>query len=153
VTAGAALVASSVAARWCSWNITPSLPRGLYVIHHAAAPAIDTFVVFDVPAVVSDLVSSRHYLPHGARLLKRIVAVAGDHVCLDGHTYAVNGRTIGSVRASDALGRPLPRYRVCGFVHPGEAYVATPAPLSFDSRYFGPVPLSALSVVTPQWTY
>src|SRR5450432_4316441 len=69
VTAGAALVASSVVARCCSWNITASLPRGLYVIHHAA-PAVDSIVVFDVPAAVSDLVSARHYLPPGARLLK-----------------------------------------------------------------------------------
>src|SRR5450432_2842560 len=70
VTAGAALFASSVAARWCCWNITPSLPRGLYIIHPDAAPATDSVVVFDVPAVVSVLVSARHYLPPGARLLK-----------------------------------------------------------------------------------
>ena len=27
------------------------------------------------------------------------------------------------------------------------------APLSFDSRYFGPVPLSTLTVVKPLWTF
>jgi type IV secretory pathway protease TraF len=31
--------------------------------------------------------------------------------------------------------------------------VATSAPLSFDSRYFGPVRLDTLTVVTPLWTY
>ena len=41
----------------------------------------------------------------------------------------------------------------CGAVPKDSAFVATSARLSFDSRYFGPVPLSSLTVAVAVWTY
>jgi type IV secretory pathway protease TraF len=53
----------------------------------------------------------------------------------------------------DSRGRPLAPARFCGGLPPGAAFVATPAPFSFDTRYFGAVPLSTLIVVRPLWTF
>jgi len=87
-------------------------------------------------------------------LLKRVVALAGDVVCLDQRGYSVNGAIIDVVAGVDLSGRPLPPpYRFCGLVPPGEAFVAGHGPSSLDSRYFGPVPLRTLTVAVPLWTY
>jgi conjugative transfer signal peptidase TraF len=134
-------------------NMTASVPRGLYRRRSDIAPVSGKTVVLPVPGQVRGLVSDRRYLPPGAQLMKVVVAGPGDQVCLDGAEYRVNGRLIGTVRDADSLGRRLEPYRFCGDVRPGEAYVATSAPLSFDSRYFGPVPLSTLTVVEPLWTF
>jgi conjugative transfer signal peptidase TraF len=153
LSAGAVIASAAALAGRLTWNVTASLPRGLYAIDRGVGPARGDTVVFKVPVSVADLVLARRYLPDGAQLLKRVVAVAGDDVCLDGRLYAVDGQAIAAVRAEDSLGRPLPRYRFCGVVGSGEVYVATEAPRSFDSRYFGPVRVSDLTVVKPLWTY
>ena len=75
------------------------------------------------------------------------------HVCIDNATVVVNGQTIGAVPHADSRGRPLTPFGFCGPVAPGTAFVATTTRLSFDSRYFGPVPLSSLTVAIPLWTY
>lgn len=58
-----------------------------------------------------------------------------------------------SVARQDSAGRPLAPFRFCGALPHGMAFVATSSPLSFDSRYFGPVPLSSLTVAVPAWTF
>jgi type IV secretory pathway protease TraF len=51
------------------------------------------------------------------------------------------------------MGRPLVPARFCGEVRAGTAFVASPAPTSLDSRYFGAVPISTLTVVRSLWTF
>jgi conjugative transfer signal peptidase TraF len=145
--------AAVLAARRCVWNLTPSVPRGLYLRRGDARVTVGATVVLPVPPRARSLVIERHYLPPGAALMKRVVALPGDRVCLDGETYLVNGRALARVRHVDSRGRSLPLYRFCGQVPPGRAFLATTEPLSFDSRYFGPVDLSTLAVVTPLWTF
>jgi conjugative transfer signal peptidase TraF len=146
--AGAARLATHLV-----WNDTASVPRGLYWRRPTWSAAVGRTVVLPVPARGQPLVTQRHYLPRGVDLMKLVVAMPGDRVCLDGHAYRVNGRVIAAVRATDSRGRALDPYRFCGEVPLGQAFVATSSPLSFDSRYFGPVPLATLTVVRPLWTY
>ena len=75
--------------------------------------------------------------------------------CLSRRRDLPGQRALARSRPSRRLSRSLAPepYRFCGEVPPGQAFVATPAPLSFDSRYFGPVLLATLTVVTPLWTY
>jgi conjugative transfer signal peptidase TraF len=153
LVAFSACAVAVLAARRFVWNLTPSVPPGLYLRRVGAPITVGSTVVLPVPPRVRELVRERHYLPPGATLMKHVVALPGDHVCLDGDTYLVNGRALARVRRVDSRGRPLPLYRFCGEVPPGRAFVATAEPLSFDSRYFGPVDLSTLAVVTPLWTY
>ena len=138
------------------WNWTPSLPLGLYWLSpgYRRQVRVGTLVAFPVPAQVRALVTERKYLPPGALLVKPVVAAAADSVCTDGGTLTVNGAPLGAIRTADTRGRPLPRDERCGPLPQGQVFVASHLPTSFDSRTFGPVPLSDLrGTVTPLWTY
>jgi conjugative transfer signal peptidase TraF len=147
------LVLAARLGRLFVWNVSPSLPRGLYVLRLAATPLRGSIVTFQPPPRVAALIAVRAYLPSGACLLKLVVGLPGDKACVGRESFFVNGRALGSVASRDSMGRPLSPASFCGVVPAGLAFVATPAPLSFDSRYFGPVPLSSLTVAVPVWTY
>jgi conjugative transfer signal peptidase TraF len=148
------LVGSSAPlARDLTLNLTASLPRGLYALAASRRVGAGDIVSFPVPRAVQDLVLQRHYLRPGATLLKHVVAVEGDRVCLDHRRFVVNGHELALIRYTDSRGRPLPSYDFCGPVLAGEVFVATAAPTSLDSRYCGPIALSALTLARPLWTY
>lgn len=153
---GLAVVFAMPLAVLCSqltFNMTPSLPRGLYTLTPGRIPERGDVVTFAIPSTLAPLVASRHYLPSSFWLLKRLVAVPGDHVCLDGERFVVNGQTLSLVAHADALARPLPApYRFCGVVPVGLGFVATRPPTSLDSRFFGPIALNQLTPAEPTWT-
>ena len=152
-TAGVSAVACLVGSHLL-WNWTPSLPLGLYWVSTRAEADVGALVAFPVPAGVRALVRERRYLPPGAVLVKPIVAAADDDVCTDRGTLTVNGAPLGAVATADTRGRPLPHDTRCGPLPGGVVFVASHLPTSFDSRTFGPVPLSELrGTVTPLWTY
>lgn len=154
VLAGAlTITAAAFAGRFFTWNLTPSLPRGLYLLRPDLPPQLGSIVLFSVPESVRGLVHRRDYLPEGARLLKLVVALPGDPVCVAKSTLVVRGESMATVRRTDSLGRRLLPVSFCRSIPPDYAFVATPGSLSFDSRYFGPVPLSSLTEVRPLWTF
>jgi conjugative transfer signal peptidase TraF len=135
------------------WNPTSSLPRGLYLLDRTAPIVRGAVVSFAPSPRAAALITERRYLPSGSQLLKIVVGLPGDDVVIDVTSFSVNGRAIGAVARHDSLGRPLTPARFAGKLPRGFAIVATQARLSFDSRYFGPVPLSSLTVAVPVWTY
>jgi conjugative transfer signal peptidase TraF len=147
VTASAALTASHL-----TRNYTPSLPLGVYWLRPGLPPIQGEIVDFAIPSAATSLIVGR-YLPVGFHLLKRVVAVRGDRVCLSDRQYSVNDVTISTIASVDSLGRTLPVFSFCGDVPLGMAFVATSVPSSLDSRYFGPVPASALTVARPLWSF
>jgi type IV secretory pathway protease TraF len=115
---------------------------------------VGALVAFPVPAHVRALVLERRYLPPGALLVKPVVAMRPDCVCTDSGTLTVNGTPLGAIATEDTQGRPLPHDERCGPVPEAVVFVASHFATSFDSRTFGPVPLSNLrGTVTPLWTY
>ncbi|MFC7208876.1 S26 family signal peptidase [Comamonas endophytica] len=108
-------------------------------------------------APVVDWMRDRGYLAAGgcdmqvAPLLKPIQAIAGDVVRLQpGRPAVVNGRELQNTRALPFMrAYPAGEYQV----GPGEVWVfSSYSDGSFDSRYFGPVPLSRVrGIATPLW--
>jgi conjugative transfer signal peptidase TraF len=136
-----------------TWNATPSYPRGLWRVASASWERGD-IVLIETPPAHPAFVDARRrgYLPGGlsrsgcAPLLKRVVAIAGDHVAL-GECVVVNGRPLpnSEILAVDSAGRVLPRSAPSGCVPPGQVWVVSEhSALSFDSRYFGALPVSAI---------
>ncbi len=147
-------------------NTTSSEPEGLYVVVKRHPNAITTGRLVDACPPASSVIRlgvNRHYLatgtcPDGAvPVLKQIEAVAGDTVSLSPNGVAVNGRLLPNTAplAHDPQGRPLPHYPFGTYhVRRGQAWLlSTFSPFSFDSRYFGPVPVAAIrAIVRPLWT-
>jgi type IV secretory pathway protease TraF len=98
------------------------------------------------------MVAARRYLPPDWRLLKRVVALPGDQVCLDDKRYVVRGAVLSLIADHDQLGRPLAPYPFCSTVPPGTVFLIAHGASSLDSRYFGPVPFSDLTPAVPLWT-
>lgn len=143
-------------------NFTPSLPIGLYR-RVSGIPSRGDLVVACLPKHASEFARARGYLwrgdcPGGAAPVGKVVlAVAGDTVSLTRDGFVLNGIAVPSSRmvARDSRGRPIPHYPFgCYLVRAGEVWLFSPFhPLSFDSRYLGPVPASAVrSRIAPVWT-
>lgn len=146
-------VVGSVVASSLVWNLSASLPRGLYRRDRGAPLRRGVVVSFRPPPHAAALIAERAYLPADASLLKVVVALPGDRACIEGDSFTVNGEGFGPVVLHDSIGRALAPFRFCDVVPPENAFVATRSRLSFDSRYFGPVPVALLTVVVPVWTY
>lgn len=118
------------------WNVTSSVEIGLYWIS-PRSPATGDIAAVRLPAAVADLAHLRGYLPRSALLLKPVAAVGGDHVCRWGSRILINGwlRVIAADR--DRAGRTLPVWRGCRTLRPGDVFVLSRMPDSFDGRYYG----------------
>src|SRR5450631_3272902 len=88
-------------------NVTTSMPRGLYWLRHPGSLHRGDPVYLPVPASIRPLVDERRYLPPNFRLLKRVVALPGDHVCTDNNRYVVGDRLLSVIASRDQAGRPL----------------------------------------------
>ena len=126
------------------FNPTPSLPKGLYRIV-SGAPQKNDLVSFCLQGEFAELALERGYLepgscPSGLRpLLKRLAGLPGDSV--DPSAFPI--------RSVDSHRRPMSPALAPGVVPPGMALVLADHPGSFDSRYFGFVPLESLQRVEP----
>ena len=139
----------------CGWlgvrfNLSPSLPAGLYVATKMPARLIE----FCPAEPYAALAIQRGYrdegtCPDGAMpLLKPIVAIGGDSVDISAEGITVNGSLVrnSAPLCVDTKGRTLPAWHFGHYVvAPGTVWVASSYnPRSFDSRYFGPVPISSI---------
>lgn len=140
-------------------NLTPSLPRGIYKIERGRA-SLGDLVAVCLPESYGAFGRERGYVGHGAcpgraaPLLKRIGAVGGDHLEITADGVLVNGQLLqGPAPAVDSQGRaldPLPARDLV--LARGEVWVFAPHPRSWDSRFFGPLPVASLrGRVRPLW--
>jgi conjugative transfer signal peptidase TraF len=147
--------ASSEPAPVLIWNASKSAPIGLYHVQPVGTLFVTTLVVVIPPEPLATFLSQGGYLPHGVPLLKRIVALAGQSVCRDELSISVDGIEIGAARERDRRGRMLPVWQGCRTVANGEVFLMNwDEPASLDSRYFGPIPKSAIiGRAEPLWTF
>jgi len=130
------------------FNPTPSLPKGVYRLA-PGAPEKGDLVSFCLEGEFAELALERGYLepgscPSGLRpLLKRLAGLPGDPV--DPSAFPI--------RSVDSQGRSMFPALVPGIVPSGMALVLADHPGSFDSRYFGFVPLESLQRVEPVFIF
>lgn len=140
--------------RVAMWNVTTSVPTGLYVIRVKAGLQVGERVAIEPPPALRRLLAERGYVPAGVPLIKRVAAVSGQRICRFGHVVTIDGEFAGGARVNDRRGRPLPAWSGCRTLRSGELFVMSPAaPDSFDGRYFGVLHMAdVIGRAAPVWT-
>jgi len=145
-------------------NDTASMPRGLWRAAAVIAAIQRGEIVIvcppDTPSVRE--AAARGYIPAGScpgglkPLVKPVAAAMGDTVKVAPEGIAVNGVSIENTAqlAQDSAGRPLQPVAAGSYrVEPGQVWLLSGHEArSFDSRYFGPVPVANVQAVAhPMW--
>ena len=137
------------------WNVSESVPTGLYQVQPARDLIVTTLVVAYPPEQLATLLENGGYLPRGVPLIKRILALPGQTVCRAGPTIAVDGIEMGAARERDQRGRVLPVWEGCHTLAGDELFLMNrDEPASLDGRYFGSIPLNAVvGRAVALWTF
>ena len=136
------------------YNPSDSVPPGWYRIGPPDSLHVGSIVLARLPTDAAALAVQRGYLPEHIPLLKRIGAMSPQQVCIEKHIVRIDGMPVAGVHATDGRGRPLPAWQQCRRLHDGELFLLSATnPASFDSRYFGPIAVSAvIGSAQPLWT-
>ncbi|KRQ16230.1 S26 family signal peptidase [Bradyrhizobium manausense] len=136
------------------WNASESVPIGLYRLEPAGRLALTELVAVRPPEPLASFLDLNGYLPTGVPMLKRVLALPGQTVCRNGLTISVDSIEMGLARERDARGRPLPAWLGCRLLASDEVFLMNwQSADSFDGRYFGPIPVSAvIGQALPVWT-
>ncbi|WP_084368196.1 conjugative transfer signal peptidase TraF [Rhizobium sp. RU36D] len=143
-------------------NLTPSEPLGLWRIVRPDRPILVGDMVFICPPDTAAMreARARGYLRFGlcagwvAPLIKTVVAASGQVIEIH-DDVRINGRLLpySRVARTDGQGREMEWYDG-GVVPPGTVFLYSEFPASFDSRYFGPLPMDGiLGLAREVWTY
>ncbi len=137
------------------YNPSDSVPRGWYRIGPHDSLHVGSIVLARLPADAAALAAQRGYLPKHIPLLKRIGAMAPQQVCIEKHIVRIGGVAEAVALTVDGRGRPLSAWQHCRRLHDGELFLLSATnPASFDSRYFGPIAVSAvIGSAQPLWTW
>ena len=125
-------------------NVSASIPVGAYLESRVPA-TIDPGILVLVRQPGQTL-----------RSVKPVGAVEGDVICRLGNRIWIRGIDYGPVY-DGWQGQPLPvaiNDGCCLAVPPGYTFLASAVPRSYDSRYYGLIPVAQLEgVVTPLFTW
>lgn len=127
-----------------SVNMTASMPLGIYWLEEPKEIRRGDIIIFDADDDVMSIVVERGWLKPDMHFIKYVYGVSGDIYSIRNGRYIVNGEDKGAVQKYDSKSRALPSFLREGeyAVPDGYVLVGTPVVNSFDSRYYGPVPLS-----------
>jgi conjugative transfer signal peptidase TraF len=151
IVTGVSILAVVGLSRSVGWNSSPSAaPVGFY--WRSAKPLKrGDLVEVCLPHAWADFAIARGYIGHSSLcpdgsepLGKTVLGMPGDTLWVDPAT----------VLPRDRLGRPMPHVFGREHLGPDEIWLHGTARNSFDSRYFGPVPLAnVIANLTPLWTW
>lgn len=145
--AGALAGTVSSAPLMAVYNPSPSMPTGWYV-RVPLEPAVGRIVVIDPP-----LGALYAGWPAGMRLIKPVVAVGGDRVCMTTGVVIINSTTEEPTMVR-IDGTVQGGWSGCRLLAADELFLLAPKrPDSVDSRIYGPVSRAdVLGVFVPVWT-
>lgn len=147
--AGLSLLAFSAAYQGAPrllYNPTESAPKGWYAVSSGVDYTRGDRVAAHLPHPFSELAYERAYLPAGAPVIKTIGAVAGDRYCVTGRSLELADGSVLPLKPSDSQGRAMPALAGgCRRVSDGHVLIVSDySARSFDSRYVGEVPVTAI---------
>ena len=123
------------------WNVTASVPTGLYAVRPTAPLRVGVLAAVMPPEPLASWLVEGGYLGRGVPLLKRVEALPGARICRNGLRVTVNGKLRAIARQADRSGRPLPYWSGCNVVAEGQLFLLNADHAdSLDGRYFGPLP-------------
>ena len=136
------------------WNVSDSVPIGLYRLRPTGRLAVTELVAVRPPEPAATFLADGNYLPRNVPMLKRVLALPGQTVCREHLTITVDQIAMGVARELDSRGRPLPVWQGCRVVADGEVFLMNwQSADSLDGRYFGVLPANAiLGRAEPVWT-
>lgn len=127
------------------WNASASAPIGLYLVQPADDLDVTDLVAASPPPLTAEFMADRGYLPLGAPMMKRVLALPGQTVCRRGLDIITFGAIIASARARDEAGRKMPVWQGCRRIGEDELFLMNvDVPDSVDGRYFGPFPRASI---------
>ena len=121
-----------------------SMPKGLYEVTVASLKEKQLTrgetVVFLPPVKILPFLQTRHWVSSHDWMMKKIMGIPGDKVCLKNHLVWINKYPLGPILDEDHQHRVLPHLKFCRTLSQDEYFVmSTYIERSFDSRYFGPI--------------
>ncbi len=131
----AALVLTGARQDVVLYNHSPSVPVGFY-IRDSGDPARGMFVTVRARDVAPVEAATHGYDDAGDRFIKRLAAVAGQHVCSDGRMLSVDGVPVATVQ--NRAGAPH-GWAGCRTLRSSEILLLGDSTDSFDGRYWGPI--------------
>lgn len=131
------------------YNPSDSVPVGWYRVEQGGSLhdslRVGSIVLASLPTDAAALAAQRSYLPSRIPLLKRVGAIAPQHVCIVNSIVRIDGVPVATVLHADGQGRLLSSWQQCRPLVGGELFLLSNTnPASFDSRYFGPIAASAV---------
>ena len=140
------------------YNRTSSVARGVWKVHDKTKLQKNDYVFVSPKGNPGyELALQRKYMFEHAVMLKKIIALEGDHVSydVDEKAVTVNGEYIfmTEILSQDTEGRPLQGATFPVFLKKGEIWLSSEFIRGYDSRYFGPVSADILTKATPVWIY
>lgn len=151
---------------WMLWdaglrfNTTSSMPMGIYRLT-ASTPERGDTVAYCLRGDAAELARNRGYLTEGscpsglAPVLKSVAGLPGDMLTQSTDGLSINEvlQPHSAVLPLDTQGRGMAGALMPSPVPDGMAVLMSDHPGSFDSRYFGFVPLADLRRYTPVFTF
>lgn len=154
VCAGLSVVSALKPRPWAVWNVSGSVPIGLYLVVTSSSLRRGDLALVTLPHSARNLAAERNYLPSDRPAIKHVAAIEGDSVCAVSGSVYINGMRRAGVLLHDRRGRQLRSWAGCLRLAHGQIFLLNDAPASFDGRYFGPSSKQdVIGILKPLWTF
>ncbi len=121
-----------------TYQSTPSMPEGYYLTYKVKSIQRENNVIFMPNQKTEKFIIQHGWLPEGIPLLKRVIGIPGDKLCIKHHMVYINNKRVAVAKLKDNKGEALPIFTYCGEIQPDYYFVqGISSPNSFDSRYYG----------------